>query len=143
MADPIFGTQYHNYERVQHVNEDEDMTKQSFKDEVDINLIVKKYDKTGLVTHLNQAQAQYADVSTMGDYQDALDVIQAAEAAFMEMSAKQRKVFNNSAAEFLDAAHDPEKRDLLVKAGLLEPTPDPATVDAGTTTSEPEAGGAG
>lgn len=43
------------------------LTKQSFKDECDINQIVAKFEKTGLVNHLARGVPQFADVSEMGD----------------------------------------------------------------------------
>lgn len=107
--------------RVQTVNEDPEMTKQSFKDECDINFILRDYERSGVVRSLNKARAVFADVSELGDYADALMVVQEAEEAFMALPAKTRKVFNHSPAEFLDAAHDPDKRDLLVQAGLIPP----------------------
>lgn len=106
--------------RVQTVNEDEDMARQSFKDSCDINHILRGYNQTGIITHLNKAQAQFADVSEMTDYADALMVVREAEGLFMSLPAQVRKVFDHDPAKFLDAAHDPEKRDLLVQAGLLE-----------------------
>lgn len=114
---------HHSYhrERVQHVNGLPDKTKQSFKDQCDIHRIIDRYDRTGLITHLNRAQAQYGDVSGLNDYQDVLDRIREAETLFMKLPAKTREAFNHSAAEFLDAANDPEKRDMLRDLGLLGP----------------------
>lgn len=113
--------------RVQSVNALPDRTKQSFKDQCDIHQIIDRYDRTGLITHLNSAQAHYGDVSGLNDYQDVLDRIKEAEAVFDKLPAKTREAFNNSAAEFLDAANDPDKRDLLRDHGLLgEDEPHPA-----------------
>lgn len=121
-----FLTQWDPAPRVQHENTEPSRTKQSFADEVNINNIVGKYKKTGLLTHLNDAEAKYLDVTEVGDFQDAQNIMIKAQADFMALPASARKVFNHSTAEFLDAAHDPDKRDLLVKAGLLpEPTPTP------------------
>jgi hypothetical protein len=140
MTDPIrFQTQWTGSERVQHHNDQPEVTKQSHRDSTDINLIIAQYDRTGILVHLNKAEAQYADVSEMGDYQDALDTVRNAEQAFMELSSAQRKIFNNSAAQFLDAAHDPDKRELLEQAGLIPPAPTPpAPIDVNVITP-PEA----
>jgi len=105
--------------RVQTLNDEADMCKQSFKDECDINFILRDYGRTGVVRHLNEARARYMDVSEVGDYESALLTVKAAEEQFMSLPAKVRKVFRNSPAEFLDAAHHPEKRKLLEEAGLL------------------------
>lgn len=124
-----FHTQFSERVRVQFDNVGPDMTKQSFKDETDINTIIAQYDRTGLLVHLNKAEAQFVDVSEVGDYQDALDVVKASQDAFMQLSAATRKIFGNSAAAFLDAAHDPDKRDLLEAAGLLIKEPPPVPID--------------
>lgn len=126
--------------RVRRVNDDEEVTKQSFRDECDINRIVKQYQMTGVVRHLNLAAAQYADVSGLTDYADALQMVRRAEELFMELPAKARKIFNHDPAQFLDAAHDPEKRALLVEAGLIPP---PEPVAAVPTPSEPSPSGEG
>lgn len=119
--------------RVQTLNEEPEVTKQSFRDECDINRIVKQYQMTGVVSHLNRAQARYMDVSGVTDYADALLMVESVREMFMELPAKARKVFGHDPAKFLDAAHDLEKRELLVEAGLLPP---PEPVKASKT--EPE-----
>lgn len=105
--------------RVQTVNDEPERTKQSFKDECDINRIMRQFQQTGVVRHLNEARAQYADVSELTDYADALSVVRRAEEMFMSLPSKVRRVFNDDPAAFLDAAHDPAKRDQLVEAGLI------------------------
>lgn len=126
MTDRKFHTQYSARVSNPHINTQPEVTKQSHKDSTDVNLIIANYDRTGLLVHLNKAEARYEDVSEVGDYQDALDIINNAERAFMKLSSAQRKVFNNSAAQFLDAAHDPDKRELLEQAGLIPSPPAPA-----------------
>jgi len=107
--------------RVQTVNDEPEVTKQSFKDDADINFILRDYSRSGVVRHLNEARARYADVSDAMDYSDALMVVKSAEAEFFSLPVKVRKVFRNSPAAFLDAAHDPAKRELLERAGLIPP----------------------
>ncbi len=137
-----FHTQFSERVRVQHVNLEPEMTKQSFRNETDVNFIVAKYDSTGVLTHLNEAAGQFADVSMMTDYQDALDVVRASEEAFFRMPAAARKVFRNSPAAFLDAAHDADKRELLVEAGLLPPVVvEEAIVEPPVVDPPPEEGG--
>lgn len=78
------------------------LTKQSMKDECDINNIVAKYEKTGVLTHLNATQATYADVSELGGYRDALDKVRAAEEVFMALPSELRAKFDNDPAKYLD-----------------------------------------
>lgn len=136
-----FRTQYTPRVRVQHVNLDAEKTVQAEKDACDVNKIIKRYRQTGVMTHLNRAQARFMDVSMVTDYQTALETVEAARASFMELSAAQRKVFDNSPAKFLDAAHDPAKRDLLVAAGLVpELSHEPGGASAPDTPADPPQG---
>lgn len=118
-------SQFSGRVRVQHVNEDPEMTKQSHLSSTSIMHVIQRHDRQSLLTSLNNAQLEYGDVSEMGDYQDALERVRSAEEQFYSLPSKARKVFGNSAARFLDAAHDPDKRDLLIKAGLLPAPPIP------------------
>lgn len=132
--------------RVQTVNKLPDMTKQSFKDDCDINLIIDRYDNSGIVTHLNHVEAQYGDVTQLQDYQQALDTIHAVEDYFNALPAQTRAVFENSPATFLDYANDPDKREKLAELGLIEgPTPSdsapatpPASVGGATGGADPD-----
>lgn len=126
--------------RVQTVNDEAEVTRQSFKDECDINHILRQYKVTGVVRHLNMAQAQFLDVSGVPSYDEALQVVENAQAMFMELPAAARKVFGNSPAKFLDAAHDPAQRDLLEQAGLI---PAEKPEDRVITPSEPSPKGEG
>lgn len=107
--------------RVRRVNDEPEVTKQSFRDECDINNIISQYKATGVLRHLNSAEARFADVTELRDFSEAMVMVKAAEEVFMELPSSARKVFNHDPAAFLDAAHDPQKRDLLVEAGLVAP----------------------
>ena len=96
----------------------DDRTKQSFKDECDIGKILAQYTKTGIITHLNRAQAVFTDVSEMGDYRQALEQVEAARVLFMELPSAVRAKFNNDAAQFLDFATDPENLEEMREMGL-------------------------
>lgn len=118
--------------RVQTVNEDTEVTKQSFKDECDINLILRSYNSTGVIRHLNRAKALFLDVSSVPDFAGAISEVRQAEAEFMKLPAKVRAVFDHDPAKFLDAAHDPAKRDLLEAAGLIPAEKPGDVVEAAT-----------
>ncbi len=105
------------------------MTKQSFKDECDINNILKKYDKTGILEHRNKYEGQYADVTGVVDYQTALNIVSSAEAAFMSLPASIRSQFQNDPHEFLAFAQDPENEDALIEMGLANPRRETAVED--------------
>ena len=71
-------------------SQDEGRTKQAFKDECDVNQIMARYEKTGLITHLAKKQPVYLDVSEVGDYRDALEHVEQTREFFMGFPAKIR-----------------------------------------------------
>lgn len=114
------------------VNKDPSLTIQSDAAESDINEILRKYKEVGLLDHLNSAQAMFMDVTEFTDLADAMRQSREAEAVFMQLPSKMREIFHHDVAEWLDAAHDPEKRDALVRAGFIEaPEADGDGVGAG------------
>lgn len=116
------------------------MTKQSFKDECDVNLIIKKYSRTGIIAHLNELEAQYGDLVGL-DFQEAMDLVAGANSLFEQLPAAARKKFRNDPAVFLDFMSNPANADQMVELGLatkreveteLEPTPAPGPAEGGS-----------
>lgn len=95
-------------------------TKQSFKDECDINIIMARYMKTGVVNFVNRFSPQYSDVSSL-DYQDAMLKITQAQSMFRELPSDLRANFNNDPAAFLAFVQDPDNRPQMAEMGLLTP----------------------
>lgn len=97
------------------------MTHQSFKEECDINRIMKKWEKTGIIEHRNTFEGNYADFTTVPtDYHTAMNSILAAEEMFMTLPAAVRKKFHNDPGEFLDFADNPENLQEMQEMGLTE-----------------------
>jgi len=110
------------------VNDEESMTHQSFKEECDINTIMAKYKRTGLITHVNEHQGQYGQFVDVQDYQTSMNQIIDAQNAFMELPAALRKRFNNDAGDFLAFVQDPKNADEMVDLGLRpRPPAEPRT----------------
>lgn len=100
------------------------LTIQSAKDECDINLIIDRANK-GIMPAVNQSQPRFADVSDVGDYQHALNVVMEADEAFMSLPSAVRDRFGNDPAQLLEFLGDDRNRDEAVKLGLIDaPTPD-------------------
>lgn len=93
--------------------------KQSFKEECDINNILRRHKAGGMVTHVNANQGVYADVTAVGDYRTAIERVRGAEKVFLGLSSDVRAEFDNDAATFLDTLNDPAQRELLGELGLL------------------------
>lgn len=107
------------------VNDGPSLTIQSDAAEADIQVIMRKFRQTGQL-QLRETDALFMDLTEFTDYKDAMDQLRIAERKFMSLPSKVREIFDHDVAEWLDAAHDPEKRDALVAAGFLEPEPAPA-----------------
>jgi len=86
--------------RVQLDNFDEGATHQSFKDECDINNIIKKYKRTGVLTHVTSAVGQYGDYSSVPDFHEAMNIVARAQQEFELLPAALRKRFANDPAQF-------------------------------------------
>lgn len=98
------------------------MTKQAHKDECDINHIMKQYQATGIMTHLNQraAQGQYMDLPDPLDFQESLHMVRIAQEAFASLPSTLRNRFDNDPAQFLDFVQNPANADELVELGLAK-----------------------
>ena len=97
-------------------------TKQSFKDECDINLIMKRFKRVMNADFLQKFNGfvggQFGDFSEVTDYRSALDQVRQAQGVFEALPAIVRKRFDNDPALFLDFCHDPKNSDELVALGL-------------------------
>ena len=95
----------------------EGLTEQHHKDEVDVNRIVARYNKTGVIDHLNDFEAKYADL-TGYDYQDAQNTIAAANSMFEGLPSDIRKKFDNDPVAFLQFTDDPKNAQAMIDLGL-------------------------
>lgn len=100
-------------------------TQQSFKDECDINYIVKKGRETGLITHINPNLPIYSDNFDVFDYQAAMNIVADANQQFAALPSKLRDRFNNDPAKFLQFMQDPENQEEMIKLGLATKKPEP------------------
>lgn len=112
--------------------EGESKTRQADLDSSDINKIVKRFERDGVMP-MGSREGVYLDVSEVGDYRSALEQVKRADEYFSQLPADSRKMFNNDPAEFLDRVNDPSQLELLIKAGVipkdevkLPPAPHPA-----------------
>ena len=113
--------------RVQTVPEGESLTEQSHKKECDINNIMRKYQKTGAITHQNKHEAEYG-FATGQTFLDAMLTVTKGQQMFDELPSSIRNKFYNDPAQFLDFVQDPANKQELMEMGLTEesdPTPTP------------------
>lgn len=122
---------------VRSVPKGESLTRQSEADSTDINRIMEKYQRTGMLP-MSQMRPQWGDVSNALDYQASLNAVMSAQEAFNELPAKVRARFQNDPAALLSFVENSENYDEAVSLGLVpkkeetQPVPEkqPAT-DAG------------
>ena len=117
--------------------EDVSLTHQSFKDECDINNIVRQFGVTGQVTVPEGREPTYGDFTGTNDYREALDIIREAENAFMELPSAIRERFKNDPAEFVEFIHDESNRSEAEQLGLVAPREQPSTSPTETTVTDP------
>ena len=115
-------------------------TLQSFKDDADINCIIARYENTGVLVDPSvpvSRTPQYGDYSGLPTYQEAQNVIVAANNAFCSLSSKIRERFGNDPAAFYQFVQSLEKGSddyvEAVRLGIVnEPVNDPHEIPPGT-----------
>ncbi|WNK12933.1 MAG: internal scaffolding protein [Microvirus sp.] len=100
-------------------NNEPSMTQQHYAEETDINFIMARFLKTGL---LNQIEAgTYEDVSQAEGYRESLHILKNADEQFATLPAAVRKKFENSPLNFLEFMHNPDNKNIAEELGLLMP----------------------
>lgn len=115
-------------------------TKQAHKAECDINTILAKYRKTGILPGLIKANPAYGDFSAVEDYQTSIEVVRKAEEQFAALPARARERFANNPAAFLAFCADPKNGKEMIAMGLASETPSKAPKDPATTPAPRGAG---
>ena len=99
--------------------EEPSLTQQHFKDETDINNILRQFNITGLLPE-QPLSPRYGDFTGIGDYHSALNAVIAAEDQFMALPANLRARFENDPAQLIAFLSDENNRSEAEKLGLLE-----------------------
>lgn len=107
----------------------------------DINFIMRKYKKTGLIDHVAKYSGSYGDFSAVQDLQSALEQVRKAEEMFMSLPAQVRRSFGNDPQEFLGALQDPTRIETFYELGLAtRPKKAPAEAGEGSGAVSPSKG---
>lgn len=105
------------------------LTEQHHKKSCDINTIVAKYRKTGLLDHIKTHGGTYGDVTGM-DFKEAQDLIATQKSIFTDLPATVRAKFDNDPAEYLDLVQTDEGVQTLKTILDPEPELEPVFTDA-------------
>jgi len=112
------------------------LAQQNFKDECDINHIVKQFGLTGELPG-HPLNPQYGDFTGVLDYHSAVNAVLSAQDEFMELPAQMRSRFNNDPALLIDFLGNEENREEAIKLGLVAAKPISAFAE--TPIGEPKA----
>lgn len=98
--------------------EDVSLAKQSFAEECDINVIVKRFRITGELP-TNVRMPTYGDFTGVHDFQSAMNAVALANEAFEKMLPEVRSRFNNDPQLFVEFCSDEKNYDEAKKLGLV------------------------
>jgi len=105
------------------------LTQQHHANDVNINKIIERFNKTGVLGDGLQRRGNYADVSLFGDFGECQRRIEAARESFASLPVQVKKLAGNDPSRLWDVLNNPENRQLLEKAGVLKtpekPVPPP------------------
>ena len=120
--------------------------KQAFKDECDINVIVKRFG-IGYELPSSFRLPQFGDFSGIDSFEDAANAIAVAHENFDMLPADVRARFSNNPVDFVNFVTNADNFDDVVKMGLakakeaptgdLEPPPSSPPASLAKTSSEP------
>jgi len=121
---PFLRTNY-NYDRNVASNEsgvaceEPSLAQQQFKDECDINNILRQFNVTGLLPS-SPLSPRYGDFTGIVDYQSALNAVIAAEDGFMALPANIRASFGNDPEQLIAFLDNPENKTKAIELGLID-----------------------
>ena len=119
-------------------------TRQEFAEECDINTLMSRFERTGVISHVNPRSPMYLDLSEgVPDLQSAMDMVRIATDSFMSLPAAVRRDFDNDPVKFVMFAEDPANIEKLREWGLAKPSPVPAEPLSVRVISDEPAPGAG
>ena len=106
---------------------EESLTQQQFKAECDVNNILAKYKKTGMITHLSKHKGEFGDFSNVEDYQTSLARLDQAHQSFQMLPAELRAKFHNDPKNLIAFLSDSSNDEEAIKYGLkTKPTKEPS-----------------
>lgn len=100
--------------------EEPSLAQQHFKDECDINNILRQFNVTGMLPE-STLSPKYGDFTGISDYKTALDRVIAADEEFMNLPAQIRARFDNDASNLIEFLENEENRSEAESLGLVDP----------------------
>lgn len=105
----------------------ESMTKQSHKDECDINKIIKSYTRAGFDVFKQPVYTVGNEVMMVDDvtFHQAMDIVAKSKESFEAMPSAVRKRFQNDPSQLMAFLQNADNYDEALKMGLVEKRPEP------------------
>jgi len=114
-----FKTAYQSHKRLHPKLSPKSLTHQSEAPQCDINTIMKKYERTGVLEHRNNFEGQYGNFADgPADYHESMNAVLAAEEMFGTLPARIRRRFHNDPGAFIEFANDPHNQEEMINLGL-------------------------
>lgn len=101
----------------------ESMTQQSFKEECDINEIVRRFGLTGQLPE-NVSVPVSGDFTGITDFKSAMDAVAKAQSDFMALPADLRAQFDNDPQKLMTFMADDKNRAKAEELGLVNKPPE-------------------
>lgn len=102
-------------------------TEQHHAQGANINTIMAKYKKTGVIPQF--VGAAYGDFSGVTDYQTALELVRQSQRQFDALPANIRRYFNDDPGQLLDFVADDANREKAIELGLIPYVPPKTEVE--------------
>ncbi len=113
-------------------------TKQSFKDETDIEKMLSRAQAAGTISHLEKYQGSYGDFADF-DFFDSILMLTKGREVFDALPSELRSEFNQSPEQFFAYVNDPANKDDLEKKLPMLAEPGRQNIDmSGKTPGEGE-----
>lgn len=97
---------------------DPGFTVQASRDEADINKVIARFQKSGVMPPILRGEPFYGDVSDFGGLAESLIMVQDAERLFGQYPANVRERFQNDYVKFVEFMEDPNNLDEACDLGV-------------------------
>lgn len=100
------------------IDPDDSVVQQQFKDECDINVIVKRFGLTGELPNGIDMPVS-GDFTGVTDFHTAMNMVRQAQESFQELPGEIRERFNNDPAKVIAFLENANNRDEAVRLGMI------------------------
>ncbi len=100
-------------------DQDKKQTESHHAESCDVNCIINRFKKTGVLEHRNTHRGTYGFASSQ-TFQDAMQIVAQGNSLFSELPSEIRDKFNHDPAQFLEFVQDEKNAPEMVELGLAK-----------------------